>query len=91
MASLASSSLPQTQGSGSFAPMEQTQKEPGIRSLSLEAEKGQLAASSEGQRDSRLALPAQRGSWATRQAAPTPTAKSLHSLSWMDLGSWGHS
>lgn len=57
----------------------------------LGSSEGQLATSSEGQRDSRLALPAQRGSWATRQAAPTPTTKSPHSFSWMDLGSWGHS
>lgn len=40
MARLASSSLPKTQGSGPFALMEQTQKKPGIHSLSLEAEKG---------------------------------------------------
>lgn len=40
MASFVSSSLPQNQGSGPFAPMEQTQKKPGIHSLSWEAEKG---------------------------------------------------
>ena len=40
MSNLASSSLPRTKDAGPFAPMEQTQEEPSIRALSLEAEKG---------------------------------------------------